>query len=57
MTEQPPSYLTLRGLSESDPQALNEALHAVLESMEPLAYGDATTGLTTASRPSCGRGG
>ncbi|MGI9301611.1 MAG: hypothetical protein ACR2RB_02735 [Gammaproteobacteria bacterium] len=40
------NYLTARGLSDGDPQALNTALQLVLDSMEPLAYGDATTGLT-----------
>ena len=39
-------YLTSRGLKETSPEALNEALRLVLERMEPMAYGDATSGLT-----------
>lgn len=40
------NYLHARGLSEGDPKALNESLRVVLESWEPLAYGDPTKGLT-----------
>ena len=39
-------YLTSRGLKETSPEALNEALRLVLERMEPMAYGDAASGLT-----------
>ena len=46
MTIQPLNYLTSRGLRDTAPEALNEALRVVLDSMEPMAYGDATTGLT-----------
>ena len=40
------NYLTARGLSDGDPKALNAALQVVLKGMEPLAYDNATTGLT-----------
>ncbi|MGI9286710.1 MAG: hypothetical protein ACR2P1_15090 [Pseudomonadales bacterium] len=40
------NYLTARGLSDGDPKALNAALQVVLKGMEPLAYGNAATGLT-----------
>lgn len=39
-------YLTSRGFHDTAPEALNEALRLVLEHMEPMAYGDASTGLT-----------
>lgn len=40
------NYLTARGFSDDDPKALNAALQVVLKGMEPLAYGNAATGLT-----------
>lgn len=46
MTTQPANYLTARGLRNTAPEALNEALRIVLDSMEPMVYGDATTDLT-----------
>lgn len=46
MSTQTANYLTSRGLRETAPEALNEALRVVLDSMEPAAYGDATSGLS-----------
>ena len=39
-------FLTERGLKNTTPETLNNALRAVLRSMTPTAYDDATTGLT-----------
>ena len=38
MASQPMNYLTSRGLLETAPEALNNALRVVLDSMEPMAY-------------------
>ena len=38
--------LTDRGFSEADPEALEAAVRAALATMEPLAYGDSSDGLT-----------
>ena len=38
-------FLTERGLKNATPETLNNALRAVLNSMTPTAYDDATTGL------------
>lgn len=57
MTTRSANYLVSRGLSESDPQALNEALRVVLDSMEPMAYGDAMTGLTAEEQAVLREGG
>ena len=50
-------YLTSRGLRESDPEVLNSALAAVLDRMEPLAYGDAVDGLPAAEQAVLRTGG
>ncbi len=50
-------YLASRGLRESDPQALNSALAAVLDGIEPLAYGDAADGLPAAEQAVLRAGG
>ena len=57
MATQPAKYLTSRGLRDTAPEALNEALRVVLESMEPMAYGDATTGLTVEEQAVLREGG
>ena len=46
MASQPMNYLAARGFNETSPEALNESLRVVLESMEPLAWGDSSSGLT-----------
>lgn len=50
-------YLTSRGLQETDPQVLNRALAAVLDGIEPLAYGDAPDGLPAAEQAVLRAGG
>lgn len=50
-------YLTSRGLQETDPQVLNSALAAVLDGIEPLAYGDAPGGLPAAEQAVLRAGG
>ncbi len=50
-------YLTSRGLKETDPQVLNSALAAVLDGIEPLAYGDAPGGLPAAEQAVLRAGG
>lgn len=42
MTPSIKRHLTSRGLQETDPNVLNRSLAAVLDGIEPLAYGDAT---------------
>lgn len=49
--------LAARGLRETDPQVLNGALAAVLDGMEPLAYGDAQGGLPAAEQAVLRAGG
>ena len=49
--------LAARGLRETDPQVLNSALAAVLDGMEPLAYGDAPGGLPAAEQAVLRAGG
>ncbi|MDE2881232.1 MAG: hypothetical protein OXP70_05225 [Acidobacteriota bacterium] len=49
--------LTSRGLRETDPQVLNDALAAVLDGMERLAYGDAPGGLPAAEQTVLREGG
>lgn len=56
-TESIANYLTARGLANTAPEALNEALRVVLESMEPMVYGDATTGLTAEEQAVLHEGG
>jgi len=51
------NYLTSRGLHDTAPEALNEALRLVLEHMEPMAYGDASTGLTAEEQSVLQEGG
>ena len=46
MATQPLNYLTSRGFLETTPEALNNALRVVLDSMEPMIYGDAKRGMT-----------
>ena len=46
MATHPANYLTSRGLIETAPEALNKALRVVLDSMEPMVYGDAGKGMT-----------
>ncbi|MEN8130410.1 MAG: hypothetical protein ABFS45_09510 [Pseudomonadota bacterium] len=50
-------YLTSRGFHDTAPEALNEALRLVLEHMEPMAYGDASTGLTAEEQAVLQEGG
>ena len=57
MATQSANYLTARGLRDTAPEALNEALRMVLENMEPMAYGDATTGLTAEEQAVLREGG
>ena len=57
MTPSIERYLTSRGLRESDPQVLNSALAAVLDDIEPLAYGDAPGGLPVAEQAALREGG
>lgn len=49
--------LTSRGLRETDPHVLNNALAAVLDGMERLAYGDAPGGLPAAEQAVLRAGG
>ncbi len=51
------NYLTSRGLHDTAPEALNEALRLVLAQMEPMAYGDASTGLTAEEQAVLQEGG
>lgn len=46
MTPHPLNYLTARGFRETSPEALNEALRVVLDSMQTMVYGDAARELT-----------
>lgn len=46
MALQPLNYLTSRGLLDTPAEALNDALRLVLDTMEPMAYGDARHGMT-----------
>lgn len=46
MATHPINYLTSRGLLDTPPEALNNALRVVLDSMESMVYGDATRGMT-----------
>lgn len=57
MASQPMNYLASRGFNETSPEALNESLRVVLESMKPLAYGDATSGLTAEEQAVLREGG
>ena len=41
-----PDYLLSRGFSDGDPASLERSLRLALADMEPLAYGDASNGLT-----------
>ena len=50
-------YLTSRGFQETDPKVLNNALAAVLDGIEPLAYGDAPSGLPAAEQAVLRAGG
>ena len=49
--------LASRGLRETDSQVLNKALAAVVDGMEPLAYGDAGSGLPEAEQAVLRAGG
>ena len=57
MATHPTNYLTSRGLLETSPEALNEALRIVLDSMEPMVYGAATKGLTAEEQEVLREGG
>lgn len=57
MTPPVERFLASRGLRETDPQVLNDALAAVLDRMEPLAYGDAPGGLPAAEQAVLRAGG
>ena len=57
MTPPVERLLASRGLRETDPQVLNSALAAVLEGIEPLAYGDAPGGLPLAEQAVLRAGG
>ena len=46
MATHPTNYLTSRGFLDTTPEALNNALRVVLDSMESMVYGDATRGMT-----------
>lgn len=57
MTTRSADYFAARGLRDTSPEALNEALRAVLDSMPPTAYEDATKGLTTEEQAVLREGG
>ena len=57
MTPSDERFLASRGLRETDPQVLNNALAAVLDRMEPLTYGDAPGGLPAAEQAVLRAGG
>lgn len=57
VTESTAEYLSARGLAETSPEQLNEALRKVLESMEPLAYEDPASGLTVEEQTVLKNGG
>lgn len=57
MTTRRANYLTSRGLLETAPEALNEALRVVLDSMEPMVYEQATKGLTAQEQAVLREGG
>lgn len=57
MTPHPVNYLSARGFRETSPEALNEALRVVLDSMEPMLYGDATKELTAGEQAVLRAGG
>ncbi len=57
MKPEPTDYLRSRGLSQTNPEALNDALRTVLDSMEPAAFEDAKTGLTAAEQTVLREGG
>ena len=50
-------FLTDRGLKDATPETLNGALHAILQTMTPTVYEDATTGLTHAEQAVLRAGG
>jgi hypothetical protein len=57
MTTRSVDYFAARGFRETSPEALNEALRVVLESMPSMAYEDATTGLTAEEQAVLREGG
>lgn len=57
MSQAAADYLAARGMKESAPEALNEALRQVLESMEPMAYEDPARGLTAEEQAVLTEGG
>jgi hypothetical protein len=57
MATDPANYLTSRGFLETSPEALNKALRVVLDSMEPMVYGEATKGLTAEEQAVLREGG
>lgn len=58
MSTQPANnYLAERGIKQTTPEALNASLRLVLDSMEPMIYEDATSGLTTTEQAVLEAGG
>lgn len=50
-------YLAARGLRETKPEALDQALQLVLASMDPMVYDDPGQGLTAEEQAVLRRGG
>ena len=50
-------YLELRGIKDTSPEQLNEAMRRVLETMEPMIYEEPATGLTDAEQTVLKEGG
>lgn len=46
MATRPMNYLTSRGLLDTSPETLNNALRVVLDNMDSMVYGDATHGMS-----------
>lgn len=57
VTESAAEYLSTRGLKETSPEQLNEALRKVLDSMESQAYEDPASGLTVEEQTVLKNGG
>ena len=57
MTSHPLDYLTARGFRETSPEALNEALRVVLDSMQTMVHGDAAKELTAEDQAVLREGG
>jgi len=57
MATQPSNYRTSRGLLDTPPETLNNALRVVLDNMESMVCGDATHGMTEEEQAVLGRAG